>query len=79
MFYDGVMIFVRWHYRNGVYVCSHLRRRHSRPGPDQTLLLPALLPRRADEPLSSMRTAPQDRVPVPLLPGQRTLPIPAIS
>lgn len=78
MFYDGAMVFVRWHYRNGVYVCSHLRCRRPRPGPDQTQLLPALLPRSTDI-APSMRIGSHDAPTPPVLPGQCALPIAAIS
>jgi hypothetical protein len=73
------MVLVRWHYRNGVYVRTHLRRRRARPGTDQTSLLPALLPRSTLDAAGMTRTAAPDTVPAPVLPGQRALPIGAIS
>jgi len=79
MFYDVIMVLVRWHYRNGVYVSTHLRRRRVRPGTDQTSLLPALLPRLALDAAPMTRTGAQDSVPAPVLTGQRALPIGAIG
>lgn len=35
------MTFVRWHYRDGVYVRSHYRHDRSTPGDAQTTLIPA--------------------------------------
>jgi len=75
MFYDGGMVFVRWHYRDGVYVCSHHRRRRLRPGSDQTSLLPALLLRPAVDDGPAMRPGSQDAAPARVLPGQCALPI----
>lgn len=47
----GSMAFVRWHYRDGVYVRSHHRRARARAGAGQCALLPALVaPRRTREP-----------------------------
>lgn len=73
------MVFVRWHYRNGVYVCSHLRRRRPRPAPDQTSLLPALLPRPDVDTELMTRTGSQDVAAPPVLPGQRALPVGAVT
>lgn len=70
------MAFVRWHYRAGVYVRSHHRRRRSAPGADQTSLLPALI---AVPPAAGHRldTASGHDHPIPMIAGQRALPFAA--
>jgi hypothetical protein len=65
------MVFVRWHYRAGVYVRSHLRRTQLRVGAGQTSLLPNLVA----EP--TRRTTPLAPDPLPATPvaGQVRLPL----
>lgn len=68
----GRMSFVRWHYRDGVYVRSHHRRSRSRVDAGQTALLPVLVrPRHPREPAEAARD------PLPLAPvaGQAQLPL----
>lgn len=65
------MAFVRWHYRDGVYVRSHHRRARPRVGVGQCSLLPALVvPRRPREPAGA-----HDPLPLGPVAGQEQLPV----
>ena len=65
------MTFVRWHYRDGVYVRTHHRRLRPRVGAGQISLLPTVIRQHRQ------REPTETHDPLPLVPvmGQEQLPL----